>query len=126
MSSIKREESVASRTTRRILAELDEEQKSEIVQDIADSLLFELKQNDTLAKRIGRAVIDQVPLVSQSPVMKTSTTMAVDTWLRNNSEEVIEDVGGIIVEEIVGSHSEMVVDDSITAVVEEVGKTNDG
>lgn len=124
MSSTEGGDEVATKTTQRIVVSLDEEQKSEIVQEIGDSILVELKRNEGLAKDIGRAVIDQMPILSESTFMKIGTTMAVDAWLEENSEEIVEEVGNIVVDELVESHAEMTVEESIGAVVEEVGKSS--
>jgi len=122
MSSVEGDDEVATKTTQQIVVSLDEEQKSEIVQEIGDSILVELKENERLAKDIGRAVIDQMPVLSESTFIKIGTTMAVDAWLEDNSEEIVEEVGRLVVDELVESHAEMTVEESIGAVVEEVGR----
>lgn len=126
MASVNRSPEGPSETTERILSALDEEQKSAVVEDIGDEVVSSIRGNGSegFAKRVGRAVIDEIPLLGSTFLMRAGATRAVDIWLEENSEAVVEAVGDAVIDEIVESHASETVDASIDAVVERVVRTN--
>lgn len=124
MSSTERGDDTVARTTGHVLSDLEPEQKSRIVEEIADEVVTRLKEDDErLAKDVGHAVIDKMPLVSDTTLLKAGTTVAINTWLESYSEEIIEEVGQVIVDEVVESHSDATVERGVSAVVEEVSRS---
>ncbi len=78
--------------------------------------------SEGFAKKIGRAVIDEIPLLGDTILVKAGAARAVDVWLEENSDAVVEAVGEAVVDEIVESHACETVDASVGAVVERVGE----
>lgn len=122
MASAERPDTSSKDTTERILEGLTEEEKSDVVRDIGEGVVQEVRENgsDRLAKRIGRTVIDQTPVLGSTILAKAGANRAVDSWLEENSEELVDDIGAIVVEELVRGHAEGTVDASVGAVVEKM------
>ncbi|MFP4632514.1 MAG: hypothetical protein ACOCT0_04395 [Halobacteriota archaeon] len=124
MAAIDEGREVKTQATRRVLEQLDDDQKTEVVREIARHLVTEMKNEDPerVAKKVGRAVLDTIPVVSQITPLRTTTTLAVDAYLEDNSEEIVDEVASVIVGEIIDSHAEGTVDHGVAAIVDQVSR----
>ncbi|MFP4632680.1 MAG: hypothetical protein ACLFMT_04500 [Halobacteriales archaeon] len=115
-------------TKERLIEELDDRQKAEVIAAIGENVVSQLdgEQAERLAKDVGRAVINHVPVLSQTYVLRAGVESAVDRWLERNSDEIVDEVGEVIAAAVVEARAQELVDDGIDAVVDQIREVEDG
>jgi ectoine hydroxylase-related dioxygenase (phytanoyl-CoA dioxygenase family) len=105
-----------------MLEGLSEEQKQEIVDEVGASVVQSLKEEnqEKFLRDLEDAVISNLPVVGMSETVQEGIRHGVRAVFDEHTEEMIEDAGNVVVDRLVESHSDEIVEDVIRTTTRKI------
>jgi len=103
----------------RILDELDEEQRADIVNEVGENVVRRLSEDQpsSLMRQFEAKVIGHVPVLHRSRTAREGMEGVARTVFDGQSGDIIDDIGEVIVENLVKEQSEELIEDVIYETV---------
>ena len=102
---------------------LSEEQKKEIVDEVGNRVVQSLKEEnqEEFLRDLEGAIISNLPVFGMSDTVQEGIRHGVRAVFDEHTEEMIEEAGNVVVDRLVESHSEEVVEDVIRTTTQKIG-----
>lgn len=96
-----------------LLDGLTEEQRKEIVEEVGDRTVERLKEKnqEKFLQDLEASIIGNLPIVSKSRLVQNSIRIAVRQIFDEQTEDMIQDAGDVVVKRLVEAHADALVED---------------
>lgn len=107
-----------------MLKGLSEEQKKEIVDEVGERVVQNLKEEnqEKFLRDLEGAIISNLPVLGMSNTVQEGIRHGVRAVFDEHTEEMIEDAGNVVVDRLVESHSNEIVEDVIRTTTQKISE----